>query len=93
LYRPDYYAKELLGTIFSLLNGCSSMPNDEGICAILIDALAFLCESEVVDMISTWDAMSNQLSKEKRYYFSLLRYLLNLIDGIEVQVFFFKSKS
>jgi hypothetical protein len=44
------------------------MPNDEGICAILIDALAFLCESEVVDMISTWDAMSSQFSKEKRYY-------------------------
>lgn len=71
LYRPDYYAKELLGTIFSMLNGCNSLQNDEGICAILIDTLAILCESEVVDMVSTWDALASQFSKEKRYYFKL----------------------
>ena len=55
-----------------MLNGCNSLQNDEGICAILIDTLAILCESEVVDMVSTWDALASQFSKEKRYYFKLL---------------------
>ena len=64
--RPDYYAKELLGTIFNLLNSCN-LTNDEGVCAILIDTLALLCESEVVDMVSTWDALTGLFSKEKRY--------------------------
>lgn len=64
-YRPDYYAQELLATISSLLNQCGQK-NDQGICAILLDTLGLLCESEVVDMMSTWNALWSQFKNEKR---------------------------
>ncbi|RMZ94775.1 focadhesin isoform X1 [Brachionus plicatilis] len=64
-YRPDYYAQELLATISNLLNQCVH-PNDEGICAILLDTISYLCESEVVDMMSTWTALLPQFNLEKR---------------------------
>lgn len=68
LYRPDYYAQELLATISNLLN-YSSRPNDQGVSALLIDCLAFLCESEVVDMVSTWNALLPQFKNETRSKF------------------------
>jgi hypothetical protein len=49
-YRPDYYVQELLASISNLLNYCDRK-NDGGICAILIDTLGVLCETEVVDMV------------------------------------------
>ncbi|CAF0861948.1 unnamed protein product [Brachionus calyciflorus] len=64
-YRPDYYAQELLATISNLLNQCTQI-NDQGICSILIDTLAYLCETEVVDMMSTWNALLPQFKNEKR---------------------------
>lgn len=74
-FRPDYYAQELLATISNLLNSCTQ-PNDQGVCAILIDSLAFLCESEVVDMISTWNALEPQFKNEKGI-FLVKEFILN----------------
>jgi hypothetical protein len=42
------------------------MPTDDGICALLIDTMSILCESEVVDMISTYKAIIPQFRTEKR---------------------------
>lgn len=64
-YRPDYYAQELLATISSLINFCSQK-SDGGICGCLIDTMAVLCETEVVDMASTWNALLPQFKGEKR---------------------------
>lgn len=64
-HRPDYYAQELLATISSLLNQCVNK-NDQGICALLLDTISYLCESEVVDMMSTWTAILPQFKSEKR---------------------------
>lgn len=64
-YRPDYYAQELLATISNLLNQ-SVNQNDQGISAILLDTISYLCESEVVDMMSTWSALLSQFKTEKR---------------------------
>jgi hypothetical protein len=47
------------------LNKCN-IPNDDGICALLIDTLSILCESEVVDMISIYKAIMPQFRREKR---------------------------
>ena len=65
-HRPDYYAQELLATISNMMNMCSRLSGDQGVCAILIDTLAVLCESEVVDMVSTWQALQAQFRQEKR---------------------------
>lgn len=64
-YRPDYYAQELLATISNLLNQ-SVHENDQGVSAILLDTISYLCESEVVDMMSTWSALLPQFKSEKR---------------------------
>lgn len=64
-YRPDYYAQELLATISNLINHCGQK-NDAGICAVLIDTMAMLCETEVVDMVSTFGALQPQFKNEKR---------------------------
>lgn len=66
LYRPDYYAQELLATISSLLNMCSHA-EDAGVCAILIDSMAYLCHTLVVDIESTFNALYPQFKNEKRY--------------------------
>lgn len=64
-YRPDYYAQELLASISGLINICSQK-GDGGVCGVLIDTMAVLCESEVVDMPSTWQALYPQFRSEKR---------------------------
>jgi hypothetical protein len=64
-YRPEYYAQELLATISNLINNCNHQ-EDAGICAILIDTMAFLCHSEVVDIQSTFNALYPQFKNEKR---------------------------
>jgi len=64
-HRPDYYAQKLIATISSLLNTCNEK-DDEGVCALLIDTLGFLCDCEVVDLVSTWNALVPLFKKEKR---------------------------
>ena len=65
VYRPDYYAQEFLATISNLINYCNQ-PGDGGVCAVLINALAVLCETEVVDMKSTFNALYPQFKNETR---------------------------
>lgn len=69
--RPDYYAQELLATISSFMNSCSSQTSEQGVSALLIDSLAFLCESQVLDMKSTWSALNPQFRSENRLGASL----------------------
>jgi hypothetical protein len=56
-YKPDYYGLELLSTISNMLNTLNR-DEDEGISAILIDTLACLCNSEVIDIKSAWTALN-----------------------------------
>lgn len=65
VYRPEYYAKELLASISNLLN-IASKQMDEGVSSILLDTLSILCESKVVDMVSTWNALIPQFKHEQR---------------------------
>jgi len=64
-YRPEYYAQELLATISNLINRCNQTDH-AGISAILIDTMAVLCQTEVVDMVSTFSALHPQFKNEKR---------------------------
>ncbi len=64
-YRPDYYAQELLATISTLINICNQKAH-AGISAILVDTMAALCHTEVVDMVSTFSALHPQFKNEKR---------------------------
>ncbi len=64
-YRPDYYAQELLATISTLINICNQKAH-AGISAILVDTMAVLCQTEVVDMVSTFSALHPQFKNEKR---------------------------
>ena len=77
LLRPDYYAQELLATISNLINNCTHQ-EDAGVCAILIDAMAFLCHSEVIDIESTFNALYPQFKAEKRFFSFLLFIVLTI---------------
>lgn len=43
------------------------MKIEQGVCALLIDSLAILCESQVLDMKSTWNALNAQYKSETRW--------------------------
>lgn len=64
-YRPDYYTPQLLSTISEFLNNYSSLESS-GPSALLIDTLGYLCRSEIIEMKSTWNAISSKYKDEKR---------------------------
>ena len=39
---------------------------DDGICAIMIDSLGIICQNEVIEINSTWQALYTQFKNEKR---------------------------
>ena len=61
------YAQELLATISNIINSCGYQ-EDAGVCAVLIDSMAYLCHSEVVDIESTFEALYPQFKVEKRQF-------------------------
>ena len=67
--RPDYYVEQLLAKISGLINTMSGDLNDKtsGVAALMIDTLGFLCESQVIDMQSTWEELLPKFKQEKRY--------------------------
>lgn len=54
------------------------MKIEQGVCALLIDSLAILCESQVLDMKSTWNALNAQYKSETRWI--LIPLILDIID-------------
>ena len=48
------------------MNTMNTSDNMAGLSALLIDTLGFLCESQVIDMKSTWDELMAKFKQEKR---------------------------
>ncbi len=61
--------KQLLAKISGMINTMSGDLNDKtsGVAAIMIDTLGFLCDSQVIDMQSTWEELLPKFKQEKRY--------------------------
>ncbi|XP_077869001.1 focadhesin-like [Saccoglossus kowalevskii] len=55
----------MLSTVSWFLNECSA-DHEESIAALALDSLHALCKSEVVDIRTTWNALSRKLNKDKR---------------------------
>jgi hypothetical protein len=70
--RPDYYVKQLLAKISGMINTTSGDLNDKtsGVAAIMVDTLGFLCESQVIDMHSTWEELLPKFKQEKRHLYN-----------------------
>lgn len=65
LFRPEHHGSELVAHISQLLNRCtdtrSAFP-----ASIALESISYLCKAGVVDIVSTWQALSPRLNNEKR---------------------------
>lgn len=65
LSRPEQYGPELVKLLSQILNQCGSETH-ESACALALEGIIALCNSEIINVATTWRALAPKLSREKR---------------------------
>ncbi|XP_052281893.1 focadhesin-like isoform X6 [Dreissena polymorpha] len=63
--RPEQHGADMLGPISDLLNMCTDTLSAP-VAALALEALYFICEAEVIDIVSTWKVLESLLLRETR---------------------------
>ncbi|XP_021931343.1 focadhesin isoform X2 [Zootermopsis nevadensis] len=63
--RPEQYGPELVKLLSQILNQCGSETH-ESACALALEGIIALCNSEIINVATTWRALAPKLSREKR---------------------------
>lgn len=89
MQKPEQHGAEFLNLLSAILNTAT----DEASCpaaALALDGVHSLCQSEVIDIRSTWKVLAPRLCKDKRTLISSRTYkLISLIPVLRVQSFEF----
>nr|DBA28163.1 TPA: hypothetical protein GDO54_008565 [Pyxicephalus adspersus] len=82
--RPYQHAADMLAAITQVLNECPK-PDQATPVALVLQGLHALCQAEVVDIRSTWNALSPKLACEKRVHvLKVLHELFALVPSLIV---------
>ncbi|XP_054719746.1 focadhesin-like [Uloborus diversus] len=85
--EPEKHGKEFLSTLSTIFNQ-SVGENTTPVACLALDGVIALCRSEIIDLRSTWKALSPRLNKDKRSLVSCRMYkLLELIPELKVKSF------
>ncbi|XP_052794014.1 focadhesin-like [Mya arenaria] len=63
--RPEQHGADMLGPISQMLDWCTEEGSAPA-AALVLEALYHICEAEVIDIVSTWQVLEEQLTREKR---------------------------
>ncbi|KAL1501784.1 hypothetical protein ABEB36_007048 [Hypothenemus hampei] len=77
--RPDLYGKDLVAHLSKILN---QSVNLDGVLAtsLALEGIKFLCRSEVIDLVTTWETLAPKFKLEQRR--TVVKSLCNLIAEI-----------
>ncbi|KAM5191688.1 focadhesin [Mantella aurantiaca] len=82
--RPYQHGADMLAAITQVLNECIK-PDQATPVALVLQGLHALCQAEVVDIRSTWNALSSKLACEKRLHvLKVLHELFALVPSLTV---------
>ncbi|XP_018420967.1 PREDICTED: focadhesin [Nanorana parkeri] len=82
--RPYQHGADMLAAITQVLNECPN-PDQATPVALVLQGLQALCQAEVVDIRSTWNALSPKLACEKRpHVLKVLHELFALVPSLTV---------